>query len=141
MSARSVEAWEIAAESLGLVTAPRIRPNPVLWFWYVYWGPLPRRHAIWVLYDATCSTWIVRHVLRLLVATSLPVAAIAIFLPADGHVRAWTAFGAGICALFLTVPWINESTEYRVVKAGYDWRVVSALRAKRDEIAQRLRAW
>lgn len=141
MSARSVEAWEIAAESLDLVTEPRVRPNPALWFWYVYWGPLPRRHAIWVLYDATCSTWVVRHVVRLLVAAVLPVAAIAIFLPAAGHVRAWTAVGTGVSALLLTVPWINESTEHRIAQAGYDWRVASALRSKRDEIAHRLREW
>jgi hypothetical protein len=52
-----------------------------------------------------------------------------------------TAFVAGACALLFTAPWINESTEHRLVQAGYDWRSGPALRAKRDEIAQRLRNW
>jgi Family of unknown function (DUF5313) len=141
LSTRSVKAWEIAAEALGLAFAPRVRPNPALWLWYVYWGPLPKRHAIWVLYDATCSTWVVRHVARLLAAATLPVAAIAIFLPGAPHVRAWTAIAAGTCALFLTLPWINEATDHRLVRAGYDWQVGPELRAKRDEIAQLLRNW
>ncbi|MDT4905896.1 MAG: hypothetical protein QOH52_3912 [Pseudonocardiales bacterium] len=141
MRARSSKAWEIAAESLGLAVTPRVRPNPALWLWYAYWGPLPRRHAIWVLYDTTCSSWVARHLARLVAAAALPVALIAIFLPAPPQLRALTAFVAGACALLFTAPWINESTEHRLVQAGYDWRSGPALRAKRDEIAQRLRNW
>lgn len=141
MSARSVKAWEIAAESFGLAVAPRVRPNPLLWIWYAYWGPLPRRYAIWVLFDATSSSWVARYFARILVAAALPVAAIAIFLPAEPQIRASTAFVAGTCAVLFTAPWINESTDRRLVQAGYDWDVGPALRAKRDEIAQRLRNW
>jgi len=141
MSARSVRAWEIAAESLELPTGPRRRPNPLLWLWYAYWGPLPARHAAWVLYDATCSTWVLRYLARVVAALTLPVAAIVIFLPAKGDVRGWTAFTAGACAFLFTAIWINESTEYRLARAGYGWDVGPALRAKRDEIAQRLRNW
>lgn len=141
MSARSVKAWEIAAEALGLAAEPRVRPNPARWLWYAYWGPLPERHAVWVLYDSTCSTWIYRHLARILAAVVAPVAAIAIFLPASGEVRALTAVLAGGCAVLFTSTWINESTEHRLIQAGYDWRVGSALRAKRSEIDQLLRHW
>jgi hypothetical protein len=141
VSARSVKAWEIAAESFGLAVTPRVRPNPVLWLWYAYSGPLPRRHAIWVLYDATCSSWVARHIARILAAAALPIAAIAIFLPGAPKVRASTAFVAGACAVLFTAVWINESTEHRLVQAGYEWALGSALRVKRDEIAQRLRSW
>jgi hypothetical protein len=141
VSARSVKAWEIAAESFDLAVAPRIRPNPVQWLWYAYWGPLPGRHAIWVLYDATCSWWVVRYFVRIFAAAALPTAAIAIFLPAPGQVRASTAFVAGACAVLFTATWINESVEHRLVQAGYEWGLGSALRVKRDEIAQRLRNW
>lgn len=141
MSTRSVRAWEVAAESLELPSVPRLRPNPLLWMWYAYWGPLPERHAVWVLYDATCSTWVLRYLARVVAALVPPVAAILIFLPAEGEIRAWTAFMAGSCALLFTGIWINESMEYRLVRAGYHWEVGPALRAKRDEMARRLREW
>jgi len=141
MSRHSVQAWEIAAEALGLPTGPRRRPNPLLWLWYALWGPLPEKYAIWVLYDGTCSTWVLRYLARVLTAAALPVTAIAVFLPAAGEIRGWTAFTAGACALLFTVVWINESTEYRLARAGFGWDVGPALRAKRDEMAQRLRNW
>lgn len=141
VSARSAEAWEIAAESLELAAAPRIRPNPVLWLWYAYWGRLPPRHDIWVLFDTTCASWVVRHLARIVAAAALPVAAIVIFLPGAPQLRALTAVVAGGCALLFTATWINESTEHRLVQAGYAWRVGSELRAKRAEIAQQLRNW
>jgi hypothetical protein len=138
---RSREAWEIAAESFGLATGPRVRPNPMLWLWYAYWGRLRKRHAMWVLYDLTCASWVVRHVARLLAAVAAPVTLIAIFLPAGGQLRALTAFIAGACALLFTVAWINESTEHRLTQAGYDWRLAVQLRVKRDDTAGLLRRW
>jgi uncharacterized protein DUF5313 len=141
VSARSITAWEVAAESLGLAATPRVRPNPLLWLWYAYWGPLPQRHSIWVLYDATCSTWVLRHLARILAAAAPPVAAIAIFLPATPQIRGLTAFVTGAYAVLFTAVWINESTEQRITRAGYDWGLGERLRAKRDEIAQRLRHW
>lgn len=141
MSARSVTAWEVAAEALGLESGPRVRPNPVLWVWYAYWGPLPPRHGIWVLYDVTCSTWVLRHLARILAAATPPVAAIALFLPAPGQIRGLTAFVTGAYAVLFTAVWINESTEHRLTRAGYDWGVGEQLRAKRAEIAQRMREW
>ena len=141
VSARSVRAWEIAAESLDVVPAPRVRPNPALWLWYAYWGRLPARHSIWVLYDTTCSTWVARHLARIVAAAATRIAAIAIFLPASGPVRALTACVTGAWAVLYTAVWINESTEHRLIQAGYDWPLASALRARRSEIAERLRNW
>ena len=141
MSGASVQAWEIAAESLGLPTSPRVRPNPALWIWYAFWGPLPERYSTWVLYDGTCSTWVLRYLARVLAAAAVPVTLIAVLLPAPGEVRAWTAFAAGACAVMFTVVWINESTESRLARAGWGWDVGPALRSKRDEIVQRLREW
>lgn len=141
MGARSTEAWEIAVESLDLAAGPRIRPSPWRWFWYAYWVPLPARHQVWVLYDSTCSTWVLRHFARILVAAAPPVLAIVLFLPAPPGLRALTALVAGSCAVLFTATWINEATEYRLVRAGYDWGVGPAVRARRDEFAQRLRRW
>ena len=64
----SARAWEIAAEALGLPAGPRVRPNPLLWIWYAHWGRLPERHSVWVLYDTTCSTWVLRYFARILTA-------------------------------------------------------------------------
>jgi hypothetical protein len=141
VSARSVRAWEIAAESLDLATGPRIRPNPLLWLWYAYWGPLPPRHSIWVLYDATTSTWVLRHLSRIVAAAAPFVLAIGIFLPAGLSIRVLTACVTGLWAALFTAVWINESTEHRLVRAGYHWEVAGELRARRREFGERLRNW
>jgi hypothetical protein len=141
VSARSVRAWEIAAESLGLAPTPRVRPNPLLWLWYAYWGPLPPRYSTWVLYDATSSSWVARHLARIVVAAAPFVLAIAIFLPASPSIRVLTACVTGFWAVLFTAVWINESTEHRVVRAGYPWQVATDLRVRRRDIAERLRNW
>src|SRR4051794_33327906 len=135
MSTRT-QAWEEAVRSLGIEPTPRVRPNPVQWLWYAFWGPLSERHRIWVLYDATCSTWIVRHVLRLLAVAALPITAVALFLPAPAHVRVLTAFVAGAGALLFTVVWINEATDHRLVQAGWRFGIGPDVRARRATIAR-----
>jgi hypothetical protein len=135
MSTRTL-VWEEAVRSLGIDPTPRVRPNPGQWLWYAFWGRLPDRHRIWVLYDATCSTWIVRHVVRLLTIAVLPVAAVALFLPAPVHVRLLTAFVAGAGAFLFTVVWINEATEHRLVRAGWRWDTGRVVRERRAMIAQ-----
>jgi hypothetical protein len=135
MSTRT-RAWEEAVRSSGIDPTPRVRPNPVRWLWYAFWGPLPDRHRIWVLYDATCATWIFRHVARLLTVAVLPVVAVALFLPAAAHVRVLTAFVAGFGAFLFTVVWVNEATDHRLVQAGWRWGTGSAVRERRAVIAQ-----
>jgi hypothetical protein len=135
MSMRT-RAWEEAVRSLGIDPAPRVRPNPVQWVWYAFWGRLPDRHRIWVLYDATCATWIFRHVARLLTIAVLPVAAVVLFLPAPAHVRVLTAFVAWAGAFLFTVVWVNEATDHRLVRAGWRWGTGPAVRERRAVIAQ-----
>ncbi|HKC28785.1 MAG TPA: DUF5313 family protein [Jatrophihabitans sp.] len=131
-------AWEDAVRSLGIEPGRRRRPNPLLWLWYAFWGPLPQNYRTWVLYDATAPTWILRYVVRVLVAAVLPVAAIAIWLPAPAGVRALTAFVTGACALLFTATWVNEGTEHRIAQAGWPWGLGPELRERRAVIAQRL---
>lgn len=141
MSARSLEAWEIAAESYDLAVAPRVRPGVWQWLRYVFWLRLPPQHAVWVLFDTTCSTWVVRHLARVLVAVAPPVALIAIFLPGAAALRDLTAFVTGACAVLFTTMYVNESTQHRLAQAGYAWRVGPLVRAKRDEVAQFRHNW
>jgi hypothetical protein len=131
-------AWEEAVRSLGIAPTPRVRPNPAQWLWYAFWGPLPERYRVWVLYDATCSTWIFRYVARILTIAALPVAAVALFLPAPVHVRLLTACVAGAGAFLFTAVWVNEATEYRLMRAGWRWGTGPQVRERRSVIAQRM---
>ena len=138
MARAGIVAWEEATHSLGIEPAPRIRPDPVHWLWYAVWGPLPDKHRLWVLFDATTSTWVLRYFARILTLIALPVAAIAIWLPGPGGLRALTAFVTGACAFFLTAVWVNEGTEQRLSQAGWRWGLGPELRERRAEMAQRL---
>ena len=124
---------------MGIDPAPRPRPNPALWVWYAFWGPLPKRYRTWVLYDVTCASWVVRHLLRILTIAALPVAAVALFLPGPEHVRLLTALVAGCGGFLFTAVWINEATEHRLVQAGWDWGLGPAVRQRRAAITTWLR--
>jgi hypothetical protein len=129
--------WEEACRSLGIEPIPRVRPNPLRWLWFAIWGPLPERHRVWVLYDATCSTWVLRHVARLVLLAAVPTSAILIWLPAPIGLRGMTAFVAGFCALLFTVIWVNEATEHRLVQAGWRWGIGPEVRQARAEMTER----
>jgi hypothetical protein len=130
------EAWEEAVRSLGIEPAPRGRPNAIQWIWYAFWGPLPERYRTWVLYDATCSTWVFRHLARILTVAVLPVAAVALFLPAPLYLRLLTAFVAGGGAILFTAVWLYESTDYRLSRAGWRWGIGEEVRQRRSMISK-----
>lgn len=121
--------------SLGIERSARSRPDLLHWLAYAFWGPLPARYRTWVLYDATCSTWVLRHLGRLLTVAVLPVAAVILFLPGPLHVRVLTAVAAGAGALLFTAAWVNEATEYRLVRAGWRPGMGPELRRRRSELA------
>lgn len=130
------QAWEEAVRSLGIEPTARVRPNPARWLWYAFWGPLPERHRVWVLYDATCSTWIFRHFARILTIAVLPVAGVIVFLPGPIHLRLLTAFVAGAGAFLFTAVWVNEATESRLLRAGWRWGIGPEVRERRSELAE-----
>jgi len=138
MSARArarASAWEEAARSLNIEPEPRTRPDPFRWLWYAFWGRLQERHRTWVLYDATCSTWVFRHACRLLTIAALPIAALVLFLPGPAHVRVLTAVVAGLGGLLFAAVWVNEATEHRLVRAGWRAGTGPELRKRRSQIA------
>lgn len=130
--------WEEGCRSLGIEPTPRIRPNPLRWLWFVVWGPLPERHRVWVLYDATCWTWVLRHVARLVLLATVPTTAILIWLPGPLGLRGLTAFVAASGALLFTAIWVNEATEHRLVQAGWRWGIGPDVRDARAEMTERL---
>ncbi len=109
-------------------TEPIVRPAPHRWLWYAMGGSLPARNRGWVLRDTTVRTWWLRHVVRMLVQLAIPIALIMIFLPASWGLRAACAGGGLALALFYSVCYMPESTENRVVKAGYPAGTATALR-------------
>jgi hypothetical protein len=128
-------AWTDAAQSLDIEPAPRRRPDPFRWVRYAFWGSLPERYSTWILYDATCSTWVLRHLLRLITIAVLPIAAVVVFLPGPVYVRVLTAVVAGLGGLLFAAVWVNEATDQRLVRAGWPTTIGPELRRRRSEIA------
>lgn len=116
---------------------PRQRPGPLRWLWYAFGGSLPSRHAAWVLHDTTSRTWLLRHVLRSVVVLAVPVAALAIFLPASAGVRLLIALTAGACGLVFQMVHTIETTERRAIAAGFPPGTAEATRHQRAIQAQR----
>lgn len=129
-------AWTEAARSLGVEPAHRRRPDPFHWLLYAFWLELPERYATWVLYDGTCSTWALRHVARLLTVAVLPVTAVIVFLPGPIGIRVLTAVVATSGSLLFTAVWVNESTDYRLSRAGWRDGIGPELRKRRTQMAE-----
>ncbi|TFV53043.1 DUF5313 family protein [Blastococcus sp. TF02A_35] len=98
---------------------PVVRPAPHRWLWYALGGGLPARHRSWVLFDTTTRTWGLRHVARMLVQMAVPIALIMVFLPAPLGLRAGVVGGGIFLGLIYSLAYMPETTETRVMKAGY----------------------
>jgi Family of unknown function (DUF5313) len=109
---------------------PIVRPGPHRWLAYAFGARLPGRNRGWVLYDTTTRTWWLRHFARMLVQLALPIALIMVFLPASWELRAACAGGGLALALFYSLAYMPESTENRVVKAGYPSGTATAHRER-----------
>lgn len=114
------------------------RPGVLRWLGYAFGAGLPPRYRAWVLHDTTCATWLVRHLFRSALMISVPVGAVVVFLPAPLGLRVLTAFTAGACALMFMLVHTIETTERRVVKAGYVGGAAEAMRSRRGMEAQRV---
>lgn len=114
-----------------------IRPNPFQWVRFVYLGSVPRKNAAWVLYDATCKTWILRHIVRYVVLISPFVLAVMLLLPADMGIRIETSFAAGASIGLGYVCYTSESLEARLEKAGYPRGLAARMREQRTVDAHR----
>ncbi|WP_104525339.1 DUF5313 family protein [Blastococcus atacamensis] len=107
---------------------PVIRPAPHRWLWYALGGTLPERHRGWVLFDTTTRTWGLRHVARMLVQMAVPIALVLIFLPAPFGLRIAVVGGGIFLGLIYSLAYMPETTETRVMKAGYPAGTATAVR-------------
>jgi hypothetical protein len=122
------DARETVSDGSAVADGPVVRPAPHRWLWYAFGGGLPARHRSWVLYDTTTGTWGLRHVARSLVQMSVPIIVIMTLLPAGWGLRAAVAGGGVFLGLIYSLAYMPETTEHRVVKAGYPAGLATAIR-------------
>lgn len=107
---------------------PILRPAAHRWLWYALGGALPARHSSWVLFDTTTRTWGLRHVARMLVQMAVPIALVLVFLPAPFGLRVAVCGGGIFLGLIYSLAYMPETTETRVMKAGYPAGTATAVR-------------
>ena len=113
--------------------ARRARPNPLQWTWYALGGGLPRDLAPWVLADTTRRTWVWRHMARALVQL-FPLLVICVTLvPVPLSYRLSAAAGGVVLGMLFSLAYMVETTEHRVVKAGYPAGTAGRVRDERVE--------
>ena len=106
-------------EDAVLPSGSRVRPPVHRWLWYALGGSLPARHSTWVLYYTTTDSWGVRHVSRSLVQMAIPTALVLAFVPAGWALRLAVVGGGIFLGLIFSLAYMAETTEQRVIKAGY----------------------
>ena len=116
---------------------PRVRPPAHRWLWYALGGGLPAHHRSWVLHDTTTGTWAVRHVARSLVQMAIPGALVLAFVPSGWALRLAVVAGGVFLGLIFSLAYMAETTEHRVVKAGYRPGTAVHLREQAGIDAQR----
>ena len=103
------------------------------WLRYAYGGRLPRELSGWVLRDTTSRGWVWRHLARAFVQL-LPVLLLCLLaVPAPLGYRISAAVGGMFLALVFSSAYMVETTEHRVVKAGYESGTAARLREERVE--------
>lgn len=102
-----------------VASAERHRPNPLEWLGYAFGRGLPVRNRTWVLYDTTCGTWFLRHFARALVQLAIPIVVVCVLERGPAWIRVVTVIAASAMGLVFSVAYMVETTEHRLVKAGY----------------------
>lgn len=113
------------------------RPNPLLWLRYAYVGSLPQKYSAWILHDATCRTWVLRHAARYLALVAPIVILVLIFLPAPLALRIESCAVAVLTMMLFYLSFTSDSVDRRVEKAGYLPGTAEQVREERSLAAQR----
>jgi hypothetical protein len=108
-----------------------VRPGPLRWFRYALGGGLPPRFRAWVLHDATCRTWQLRHFARAFAQMSLVAAPVLLLVPGPLWVRLLAVLLGWLVALQYALFTMQEAVEHRVRKAGFP---PGAAQAARNEL-------
>jgi hypothetical protein len=116
------------------------RPNPLQWLRYAYGGQLPERYREWVLYDATCRTWLLRYALKV-AAEALPWLAagfvvLTLLMPAPASLVLPALLLALLMSFYFTLTSADELTEARLAKHGYPPGTGKAVRRRRSKASR-----
>jgi hypothetical protein len=117
--------------------AARRRPDPFRWLWYSVGGPLPEKHRSWVLHDATCRTWPLRHFARSVVQLLIITAPVFLLIPGEWWVRALSVLLGWLVGMQYSLFIMEGSVEHRVRRAGYPPGTAQQVRDLRTADARR----
>jgi hypothetical protein len=109
-----------------------VRPDPLRWLWYSLGGGLPPRYREWVLHDVTTRSWALRQALRSLLVVAPLVVIVLVFVPGPFWIRAVSALAGVIMGLVYALGYLIETTEHRLVKAGYPVGTGERVRGQRQ---------
>lgn len=113
------------------------RPDPARWVWYACGGRLPARYRDWVLFDATCRTWVVRHLLRTAVPLVIVSVPIVLLVPGPLWVRLCGLLLGWLVSAQFAVFLLHDAVDHRARRAGWPPGYAQAVR---DEAARAERA-
>jgi hypothetical protein len=101
------------------------------WVLYAFGRGLPAEYREWVLHDVTTRTWVLRHLVRTAVQL-LPFAVLLyVLMPGSSMIRAGALLGGLLLGFFYSVAYMYETTENRVMKAGYPRGTAREIRDRR----------
>jgi Family of unknown function (DUF5313) len=109
---------KFADQLLDSMTPPR-RPGPARWLLYAFGRGLPQEYREWVLHDVTTRTWVLRHLVRTTVQLTPVAVLLYALIPGPAWIRALAVLGGLLLGFFYSVAYMYETTENRVIKAGY----------------------
>jgi Family of unknown function (DUF5313) len=115
------------------------RPNPGQWLWYAVGGRLRPELSQWVLRDTTGRTWWLRHLSRALLQLAPLIAAVVIFLPGPLNLRVSCAILGLLTGLIWAVATMWNTTEHRLLKAGFAPGEAEQARRQRAHAARQQR--
>ncbi|SDJ49142.1 hypothetical protein SAMN05444157_3628 [Frankineae bacterium MT45] len=110
----------------------RPRPNPGEWLRYAWGASLSPSLRDWVLKDLTGRTWLLRQLSRSLVLMAPFAAAILIFVPGAFWIRGVAVVGGTAMGLLFGFAYVVETSETRLIKAGYPAGLGESIRRKRS---------
>jgi hypothetical protein len=108
------------------------RPRPFQWVRYAFGAGLPPYLSEWVFRDTTGRTWVLRQLSRGIVQLTPLVIATLVFVPGPFWIRGVTVVAASGMGLLFCLAYMTETTDHRLVKAGYPAGVGESVRHQRD---------
>jgi hypothetical protein len=124
-------------------SAGTTRPTILQWLRYCFGAGLPDHLDDWVLRDVTGRTWALRQLERALVPLAPLIAAILLFVPGPFWIRGVMVVAGTLIGLLFSLAGMAETTDRRLVKAGYApgdadrIRSRNAVQAQHDSSARR----